>query len=126
MAQHRAYREWLESLIGSPAPYAIAGDVLSSFVRIVTHPRIFNEPTPLDHALAFCATLRERPNAVALSPGERHWELFCELCVNANARGSLVTDAYLAALAIESGCSFATADRDFTRFPGLAFAEVPA
>ncbi len=61
----------------------------------------------------------ERPQAVILSPGERHWQIFSELLIAGQATGPLVMDAHLAALAIEHGCVLATTDRDFARFPGL-------
>lgn len=86
---------------------------------MVTHPRVFVEPTPLDRALAFCDAVRLQPNAVSIAPGGRHWELFTRLCTTVAARGNLVPDAYLAALAIESGSTWATADRDYSRFSGL-------
>jgi hypothetical protein len=52
-------------------------------------------------------------------PGERHWGIFRRLCNEVGARGNLVPDAYLAALAIESGSEWVTTDRDYARFPGL-------
>ncbi len=85
----------------------------------MTHPRIFSPPSPLRAALGFVAALRSHPHAVPIAPGERHWEIFLDLCQRAEARGSLVADAYLAALAIESGCEWITTDRDYSRFPGL-------
>ena len=54
-----------------------------------------------------------------IAPGTRHWEIFERLCVTAGAKGNRVADAYLAALAIESGCEWITGDRDYSRFPGL-------
>ncbi|MEK7767726.1 MAG: PIN domain-containing protein, partial [bacterium] len=63
--------------------------------------------------------LRAEPQCVLASPGPRHWGLFMDLCRKADARGNLVPDAWLAALAIESGCELVTTDRDFARFPGL-------
>jgi len=123
--RHADYRAWLEGLLGSPEPYGVADVVLSGFLRVVTHPRVFAEPTPLGEALAFCAALRGRPNAVVVTPGARHWRLFTDLCERANVRGNLVPDAYLAALAIESGSTWATADRDYSRFPGLTLAHLP-
>jgi hypothetical protein len=69
--------------------------VLSGFLRVVTHPRGFRDPTPLDTALAFAAEVRDHPNAVSVSSGERHWAIFTRLCRTAGARGSLVPDAYL-------------------------------
>ncbi len=93
--------------------------MLSGFIRIATHPRIFDPPAPIGHALAYTNALRSQPNAVIVTPGPRHWEIFDRLCRAADAKGNLVPDAYLAALAIESGCEWITTDRDFSRFPGL-------
>jgi uncharacterized protein len=73
----------------------------------------------LPAALTFAAELREQPNCVIISPGPRHWDIFVDLCQKVNARGNLVPDAYLAALAIESGSEWITTDRDYARFPGL-------
>jgi len=85
----------------------------------VTHPRIFVRPTPLPEALAFCETLRSQPTATLLSAGPRHWQIFTGLCTAVGARGNLVADAYLAALAIETGSEWITTDGDYRRFAGL-------
>ena len=69
--------------------------------------------------MAFCEFLRDQPNAVLINPGERHWEIFAGFCAQARAHGDLVADAFLAALAVESGCERITTDRDYSRFPGL-------
>lgn len=116
---HAKYRAWLESAISADEPLGISELVLSSFVRIATHPRVFDPPASVDEALAFTAALRSAPNAVTVAPGPRHWSLFEQLCRTGGARGNLVADAYLAALAVESGCELVTTDRDFARFPGL-------
>ena len=142
---HPAYREWLEALINGDPAYGFSELVLSGFLRIVTHPRVFNPPSDLDSAFAFAQTIRSQPNAVLISPGPRHWEIFKNLCgvagVKGNlvpdaylaalarhhaaqqdrggVKGNLVPDAYLAALAIESGCEWISTDRDYSRFPGL-------
>lgn len=116
---HERYRRWLQQAVRSDEPVGLSDLVLSGFVRVATHPRVFTVPAPLDAALGFAAALRSQPNAVGLAPGPRHWEIFERLCRVANAKGNLVPDAYLAALAIESGSELATTDRDFSRFPGL-------
>lgn len=116
---HDAYREWLAATIQRDEPFGVSELVLSGFVRVVTHPRLFDPPVPLADALAFAAALRNQPNAVPVVPGSRHWEIFERLCLDGGAKGNLVPDAYLAALALESGCEWITADRDFSRFPGL-------
>ena len=118
-ADHRRFRAWLETLIAGPDAFALAEIVLSGFVRVVTHPRIFQPAAPLDSALEFCRVLRNQPNAVVVGPGVRHWEIFTDLCTRAKVRGDLVADAFLAALAIESGCEWISTDRDYSRFPGL-------
>ena len=116
---HKRYRAWLEQVINGTAAYGVSDIVLSGFLRIVTHPRVFNPPSPLKDALAFVRQIREQPNAVLLSSGPRHWSIFVQLCTEAGVRGNLVPDAYLAALAMESGSDWITTDRDFSRFPGL-------
>lgn len=93
--------------------------VLSRFLRIVTHPRVMKTPSPLELALGFTAVLRKQPNAVPISPGPRHWDIFERLCRDAGATGNLVPDAYLAALAIEHGAELVTADRGLARFSGV-------
>jgi hypothetical protein len=116
---HPRYRGWLSKVMQADAAYGMSDLVLSGFLRVVTHPRVFRDPTPLDTALAFAAEVRDHPNSISVSPGERHWDIFTRLCRAARARGSLVPDAYLAALAIESGAEWVTTDRDYARFPGL-------
>ncbi len=111
--------EWLETLLNGSAPVGLAGLVLSGVLRIVTHPRVFAQPTPLDTALEFVESLRASPNAVEVVPGPRHWKIFVDLCRTTGARGNRIPDAYLAALAIESGSEWVTTDRDFARFEGL-------
>jgi uncharacterized protein len=93
--------------------------VLSGFVRIATHRRIFTPPAPLDRAFAFADAVRSQPNAVVLAPGERHWAIFRRLCRESGVKGNLVADAYHAALAIETGSEWITTDRDFSRFSAL-------
>ncbi|MBW7925209.1 MAG: type II toxin-antitoxin system VapC family toxin [Burkholderiaceae bacterium] len=116
---HAACLRWLEDVVNSDAAYGFSELVLSGFLRIVTHPKVFAKPTPLGDALAFTAQLREQANAVPIAPGARHWGIFQALCTTNAVRGNLVADAYLAALAIESGCEWVTTDRDFARFAGL-------
>jgi len=116
---HPKYRQWLEKMVSGDEAYGVFDLVLSSFIRIVTNPKIYNEPTPLDIALTFVEKLRDVPHAVNVAPGPRHWKIFTDLCQKASAKGNLIPDAYLAALAIETGSEWITDDRDFSRFPGL-------
>jgi uncharacterized protein len=116
---HECYRRWLEMVANGDEAFALSDGVLSGFVRVVTHPRIFRPPSPIEHALGFAEDLLGQPNCVMIRPGPRHWGLFTRLCRESGAKGNLVPDAYLAALAIEAGCELITTDRDFARFKGL-------
>ena len=116
---HDRYRAWLQVLVGAEEPFAIADAVLAGFVRVATHPRVFDPPATVDEAFGFTDVLLRAPNAIRVAPGPRHWELFGRMCREGAARGNLVADAYLAALAIEAGSELITTDRDFARFPGL-------
>jgi toxin-antitoxin system PIN domain toxin len=117
--RHPDYKAWLESALGRVPGVAVSDLALSGFVRLVTHPKIFRVPTPWAHALEFVEDIRSRDSVKVLAPGPRHWQVFLDLCRKADARGNLVPDAYHAALAVETGCEWVTADRGFSRFPGL-------
>lgn len=116
---HLAYREWLEGVINSDQAYGMADIVLSGFLRVVTHPRVFSPPSTIEQALTFVDNVRNQSTCVLISSGSRHWTIFERLCRRANVKGNLVPDAYLAALAIESGSTWITTDRDYSRFPQL-------
>ena len=116
-SEHQRYAAWLLSLTSSDEPFAVADIVLAGFLRIVTNPRIFDRPTPMETAIAFCQRLVDWPRASFIAPSRRHWDVFVRLCQD--IKGPLVADAYIAALAIEHGCELVTTDGDFARFPGL-------
>jgi len=116
---HPAYRRFVEKVLNGSAPFAVNDLVLSGFLRVATHPRVFRPPTPSARALAYAAQIRTHPNAVNLAPGASHWELFLSLCRKTTATGNDVPDAYFAALALEANCEWVTTDRGFARFLGL-------
>ncbi|MGH3789824.1 MAG: type II toxin-antitoxin system VapC family toxin [Pseudonocardiaceae bacterium] len=118
-AEHHRYRSWLDNMVNGDSGYACSDLVLSGFVRVVTHPRIYREPSSLTEALTFARVVRDQPICRPVSPGAQHWSIFTRLCQQAGAKGNLAPDAFLAALAIEAGCEWVTADRDFARFSGL-------
>lgn len=124
LPEHRSHKAWLDDLTANEAPFGVADHVLSGVLRVLTHPRIFDEPDGVEDAIAFCEAVRGRPNAVRVAAGARHWQIFTGLVNRVRARGNVIPDAYLAALAIESGCELATADRGFARFPGLKLHEI--
>lgn len=116
---HERYRTWLEGVMNGDEAYVVSELVLSGFLRVVTHPKVFAVPSPLDAALEFAEQVRSQPHCVVASAGPRHWEIFTRLCRRAGAKGNRIPDANLAALAIESGCEWVTTDRGFARYPGL-------
>lgn len=124
-SEHERCNGWLDSLINGSSRYGISNAVLSGFVRIVTHSRVFANPSRLHEALDFCEVIRVQPHCVPIEPGPMHWKIFVDLCVKAEARGNLIPDAWFAAMAIESGCCWVTLDRDFARFNGLNWMAPP-
>jgi len=117
--EHSVYKRWLEEILRSETVCGVSDLVLAAVVRIATHPRIGRRPATPTEALEFVESLRNHPGCASVSPGQRHWQIFAQLCRATGARGPLVTDAYFAALAIESGAEWITTDRDYARFSGL-------
>jgi toxin-antitoxin system PIN domain toxin len=118
-AHHDASRAWLEGILSGDEAYSMSDLVLSGFLRVVTHPKVFKRPSSIGDAVEFAEQVRDQPNCMHVEPGPRHWDIFVRLCRETGAKGNLVPDAYLAALAIESGCEWISTDRDFSRFKGL-------
>ncbi len=116
---HARYRGWLDGVVNGDEAYGMSPQVLASVVRIATHRRIYAAPSRLEAALAFARVLLEQPTCSVVQPAARHFSIFEDLCRRAAATGNLVQDAWLAALAVESGCEWITTDGDFARFPGL-------
>lgn len=116
---HRDYRDWLESVLNTGVAYGFSELVLSGFVRVVTHPKVFEQPSSPEAALAFAEQIRAPEHAVRLAPGNGHWALFHECVRSTAARGNEVPDAYHAALAMEWDCEWVTTDKGFHRFKGL-------
>ena len=118
LAKHEACRRWLEETLAGCRVRHLRRRP-ERVVRVVTHPRVFKTPSPLEIALTFANAVREQPNCVRVQPGPRHWSIFERLCRESAAKGNIVADAYHAALAIEAGCEWVTMDRDYSRFVGL-------
>ena len=118
-AHHALCKTWLDRTIAGEAAFAVSRLVLSAVVRISTGPRAYAVPSTLEEAFGFCQDIVGQPNCCLIEPGERHGAIFERLCRDTGTAGPRVTDAWLAALAIEHGCEWVTLDRDFARFPGL-------
>jgi len=119
VAHHEVCHKWLESVVNSQEAFAYSELVLSGFLRVVTHPKIFEMPANLSSAMLFTEQLRSASNAVCLVPGTRHWDIFVNCVQQIEAKGNDIPDAYHAALALEWNCQWVTMDKGFKRFKGL-------
>lgn len=120
---HLVAREAIDRARGARRPLGVPDHVLVSAVRIATHPRGYAEPTSLVEALAFAAAVRAQPGYDRCAAPSGLWERFATLVTATEACGNDLPDAYLAALAIALGRPLVSLDRDFARFPGLAWVD---
>ena len=121
MPQHEQCRRWLEGVIAGDASFGLSPLVLAAVARITTNGRVFRQPCTLNEAFGYCDDLLGQPHCQIVEPGERHWQILRQLCIETETSGPRVSDAWFAALAIEAGCEWITLDRDYARFPGLAW-----
>jgi hypothetical protein len=121
--RHAICKRWLDRIVGGDALFGVSTLALSAVVRIVTHPRIFIQPSPIEEVFAYCDNLMSQPHCAIVEPGERHWAIFRRICSEAAVRGPRIADAWFAALAIENGCTWITFDRDYARFRELDWRE---
>jgi uncharacterized protein len=125
IAAHRVDSPFHDRAIGALSGltgrnWAIPWPCLHEFLAIVTHPKIFAPPTPLDEALTAVSTWLDAPMLVLWSEGPAYWEELSALLAGAKVSGPRIHDARIAALCLENGVEeLWTADRDFSRFPKL-------
>ncbi|MEK7701848.1 MAG: type II toxin-antitoxin system VapC family toxin [candidate division NC10 bacterium] len=117
--RHTAARSWLEKQLSGRETIAFAWSVLLAFLRLATNPRIFERPLAPDRAFDIVDRWLEQPCVVVVHPGDRHSVLVRELLRPLGTAGNLVSDAHLAALAVEHGAELNSCDGDFARFPRL-------
>lgn len=115
---HDARKWWDDQLSGSE-PVCLCWRVLSAFIRIGTNPRVFEYPLSLEQALTRIQSWLDQPCIRIIRPTEQHWTTFQQMLNDGQAVANLVTDAHIAALALEHGCTVASTDSDFARFPKL-------
>ncbi len=116
---HQQARRWWDGRLSQTATVCLCWTVLSAFIRIGTNPRVFKRPLSLKQALARVQSWLDQPCTRIVRPTQRHWTVFQQMLTDGQAVANLVTDAHLAALAIEHGCQLASTDADFARFPKL-------
>ena len=118
-AHHAVCREWLTGVLNDDEPVGLPWQTLLAFVRIATNSRAVQTPIPVSQACAIVDSWLQRPQVVVVEPGDRYWDILREQLAQAKVSGPLVTDASLAALALEQGATLCSTDRDFLRFTTL-------
>jgi toxin-antitoxin system PIN domain toxin len=116
---HSRAKEWLEEVFSKPSPVRLSWLTIMAFLRISTDPRAFPRALSITEALNTVSEWLSLHIVRVLDPGERHFGILTSLLPQAQARGPLVMDGHLAALAIEHGATLCTTDKDFARFPGV-------
>ena len=118
-AHHQACRAWLTQVLNDDEPVGLPWQTLLAFVRIATNSRAVQTPIPVSEACAIVDSWLQRPQVVIVEAGDRYWDILREQLTQAKVTGPLVTDASLAALALEQGATLCSTDRDFLRFSAL-------
>jgi len=118
-SRHQQALAWWDAQLSGTGVVCLCWTVLSAFIRIGTNPRVFEHPLSLEQALTRVQSWLDQPCTRIVRPTERHWTVFKQVLTDGQAVANLVTDAHLAALAIEHGCQLASTDSDFARFPKL-------
>ena len=118
-ALHEQARQWWEDLANGTERVGVPWVVSTGFVRLMTHPSVLSDPAAPEHAVDLMAEWFRSPSVIPLNPGTQHLAIFRNALAAAGVGGDLVTDAHIAALAIEHQAEVHSNDSDFARFPGL-------
>ena len=119
--QHARARQWLDETLNTAPRVGLPWASILAFVRIVTNPRVFTHPESVSNAWTQVKSWLSVDSVWIPLPGERHARLLEPLLEHASSGGNLISDAHVAALALEHGLTICSTDTDFARFPGLAW-----
>jgi hypothetical protein len=119
MAQHERARSWLDERLNGRPRVGLPWASLIAFLRLVSNPRVFERPEPLERAWRQVEDWLDCEPAWTPTPTDRHRDILSRTITHAGGRANLVPDAYLAALAIEHGLVLCSTDGDFARFTDL-------
>jgi toxin-antitoxin system PIN domain toxin len=117
--RHGAAREWWDKQLSGADLVGLCWPVLTAFIRISTNPRLHRRPLTIKEAVDRVQSWLDQPCVRLISPTDQHWSIFQKMLRGGNAAANLVSDAHLAALAVEHNCELHSSDADFARFPGL-------
>jgi uncharacterized protein len=123
--EHQRCRRWLDTALSGADTVAFAWLALLAFIRLSTREGLFPTPLTVEQAMARVTAWLSAPAAVTVEPTPAHSGILGQLLTQVGSGGNLVSDAHLAALAIEHRCTVVTFDRDFSRFSDLACTEPP-
>ena len=118
-AHHAAARRWWETQLSGTEPVGLCWPVLNAFIRIGTNRRLHRRPMSIEEAIERVQSWLDQPCVRIVQPTENHWTIFQQVLRSGSATANLVSDAHLAALAVEHNCILHSADADFSRFRGL-------
>ena len=116
---HQAARTWWDGQLSGAEPICLCWPVLTAFIRVGTNVRLHRRPLALGEAVERVQSWFDQPCVRIIHPGEQHWAIFQAMLRDGKAIGSLVSDAHLAAMAVEHNCILQSTDVDFARFKGL-------
>lgn len=117
--QHETVLRWWESTLNGDEPIGFNWTIVVGFLRMMTNRVVFDSPVEADVAVELMNQWLSRRNVSLLNETKDHWRVLAGLIASADARGNLMPDAHLAALAITHGATFVSCDNDFARFPDL-------
>jgi toxin-antitoxin system PIN domain toxin len=120
-AQHARSRAWLDGALSDREPVGFAWPVLLAFLRLATHPAVFPRPLSTEDALAVARDWLTRPAATVVEPTARHLDVLAGILMASGTSGNRVSDAHLAALAVEHAATIMTFDTHFDRFEGVSW-----
>lgn len=114
-----AASDWLVSVLSADEPVRMPWSSIHAFLRVATHPSLSDPPMTSARTVEIVHSWLSHPNVTIIEPGPNYWPILHRLVLETPARGNLITDAHLAALAIEHDATVYTTDRDFRRFRGV-------
>ena len=116
---HETARNWWDTQLSGSEAVALCWPVVTAFIRIGTNARLHKRPLTLKEAIERVQSWIDQPCVRIIQASEQHWELFQKMLRVGNATANLVSDARLAALAVEHNSVLHSTDTDFARFRGL-------
>ncbi len=119
-AHHEEAKLWLDNALVDSEALGFTWIVLLAFLRIITHPAVFDHPIGVDVAGDIVEAWLDQPAALVVHPTARQLSILRGFLGTEGSAGNLVSDAHLAALAIEHGATVISYDSDFARFSGVS------